>query len=123
MAQDENKAESSEFRPTLTDTLYLSLQLPESEGRTVVIRLLLEEVLTTLIKRELLSTEELRSVLERTGKRVSAGWESTKQAAYEAAKEKGYPDSYVEEVVGRFIKSSEDTLSSIRERVINKSDQ
>lgn len=122
MAEDEDNAESGEFQPTLTDELYSSLKLPEGEGQAVLMRILLEEILTALVKREALSSEELRDILDKAGERVSAGSERAKRNIYEGLKEKGYPQSYVEEIVDRSTKSAEGTLSSIRERVINKTD-
>lgn len=123
MAQNEDNAESSEYQPTLTDTLYSSLKLPESQGQAMLMRILLEEILTTLVKREALSGEELRGILERAGGRASAWGERAKQEIYQVAKEKGYPQSYVEEIIDRSTKSAEEALSSIRERIINKPNQ
>lgn len=123
MAQDEDKAESSEFQPTLTDTLYSVLKIPEHEGRTLATLLLLEEILTILLKSKALSSEELEGILDRVGERVRAGWENTKSKAYETINEKGYPQSYIDEIMDRYTKSTESTFSGIRERLINKPDQ
>lgn len=123
MAQDEDKTESSEFQPTLTDTLFSSLKLPENEGQVVLLRMLLEGVLNALIKREALSGEEVRVILDRAEERVGASSERAKRETYERLKDRGYPQSYVEEIVDRMTKSAESTLSGIRERVINKPDQ
>ena len=123
MAEDENKAESGEFRPTLTDTLYSSLKLPENEGRAAAMLLLLEELLTVLVKSNALSGEELGAILDRVRERIRAGWENTRRGAYEAGKEKGYPQSYTDEIIDRFTKSAEGSLSGIRNRLTNKSSQ
>lgn len=126
MAQHDDNAESDEYQPTLTEVLYSSLKLPEDEGRILLLRILLEEILTALVKREVLNGEELRGILDRAEERVSAGSERAKQGIYEGLKEKGYAQSYVqsyvEEIVDRNTKSAEETLSNIRERVINKTD-
>ncbi|MGA9994798.1 MAG: hypothetical protein WBP93_05245 [Pyrinomonadaceae bacterium] len=122
MAQDEDNAQSGEFHPTLTDTLYSSLELPEDRGQAMLIRILFEELLTALVKREALRDEELKSILDRAGERVSTWGKRAKQDIYQAMKEKGYPPSYVDEIIDRSTKSAEETLSSIRERIINKTD-
>ena len=122
MEQDEDNAEPGEFQPTLTDTLYSSLMLPEEGGRAVLVRILLEEILTALVQREALSDEELRGILDKAGERVDSWSGRAKQEISEELKEKGYPQSYVEEIVDRRTKSAKKTLSNIRERVINKSD-
>jgi hypothetical protein len=123
LAQDEDNVESGEFQPTLTDTLYSSLRLPESQGQAVLMRILLEEILAALVKRDVLRGEELSGILDRVGERVSTGSERAKREIYEGLKEKNYPQSYVKEIVDRSTKSAEETLSSIRERIINKPNQ
>jgi hypothetical protein len=123
MAEDENKAEPSEFRPTLTDALYSSLNLPEKDGQAAVVLFLLEEILTVLVKSNALSGEELDGMLDKVGERVRGASVHAKQEVDEARKEKGYPQSYLDEIMDRITNSAHGILSSIRKRVINKSDQ
>jgi hypothetical protein len=123
MAQDEEKAESGEFQPTLTDTLHSSLKLPESEGRVVLLLVLLDELFNDLIKREVLSSEEVGGILDRAGDRVRVAGERAKRESYEAGKGRNYPQSYVDELMDRRTVSAEKALSRIRERLANKPDQ
>lgn len=124
MGQDEDKAESSEFRPSLTDTLHSSLKLPENEGRVVLLLVLLDELFNDLIKREALSSEEVGGILDRAGDRVRVAGERAKREFYEAGKgRENYPQSYVDELMDRRTVSAEKALSRIRERLIDKSDQ
>lgn len=127
MTQDEGNAESGEYQPTLTDTLYSALGLPEGEGRAMLMRILFEELITTLVQHKVLSGEELGAILNRTEERISVWSNRSKQDIYKGLEEKGHPQSYVEshvdEIVGRSAQSAEKTLSSIRERLINKRDQ
>lgn len=125
MAKDKDKdnAEPGDFQPTLTDTLYSSLKLPEAEGRVLATLVLLEEVINVLVKNHAIGNEELGGILDRVGERLREGWENTRRETYKTAKERGYPQSYIDEIIDRFTKSAEEALSGIRKRIINDPDQ